>query len=164
VRVAAGDVDADGLADIVTGAGEGGGPQVTVVSGRTGRALESFMAYDAGFRGGVWVAAGDVDGNGMAEVVTGAGRGGSAHVEVFNNAGAVVKSFLAFGPTDPHTGGVRVGVADLNLDGRADVLASAGPGDMSRVAVTDAMSAQPMTAFLVYDPSFLGGVYVGGNG
>src|SRR5262249_52273873 len=109
VRVAAGDVNDDGVADIVTGAGPGGGPHVIVFSGADGSVLKGFMAYDPAFRGGVFVAAGDVNGDGKADIVTGAGAGGSPHVLAFSGAdNAVLHSFLAY---DQHfAGGVRVAV------------------------------------------------------
>ena len=71
------DVDGDGLDEIVTGAGPRGGPHVRVfkVSGGTVTELASFYAYDPPFGGGVFVACGDVTGDGLAEVITGAGRG-----------------------------------------------------------------------------------------
>src|SRR5207245_2353395 len=49
VSVAAGDVNADGQVDIITGAGPGAGPHVRVFSGNTLAVLQSFYAYDAGF-------------------------------------------------------------------------------------------------------------------
>ena len=58
VRVAVGDVTGDGRADIVTGAGPGGQPHVKVFDGVTGLEYRSFLAYDPGFAGGVYVAAG----------------------------------------------------------------------------------------------------------
>ena len=86
VTVAAGDVDGDGKADIVTGAGAGGGPHVRVFDGATGAVVREFFAYDPSFTGGVFVAAGDVDGDGKADVITGAGAGGGPHVKVFSGA------------------------------------------------------------------------------
>src|SRR5205814_2243995 len=87
VSVAAGDVNGDGKTDIVTGAGRGGGPHVEAFSGRDGSRLASFFAYDPTFTGGVSVAARDVNGDGTADILTGAGRGGGPHVKVFDRLG-----------------------------------------------------------------------------
>ena len=84
VFVAAGDVNGDGFADIVTGIGEGGGPNAKVFSGKDGSVLMSFYAYDPVFAGGLRVAAGDVNGDGLADVITGIGTGGGPNVKVFN--------------------------------------------------------------------------------
>lgn len=86
VDVAGGDFNADGFADIVVGAGAGGGPQVNIFDGRTGNLLTQFFAYDQSFRGGVTVAVGDVDGSSFNSVVTGAGAGGGPNVRTFRNS------------------------------------------------------------------------------
>jgi hypothetical protein len=121
VRVAAGDVNGDGLAEIVTGAGPGGGPQVKVFDS-TGTTTLSMFAYDAAFHGGVYVAAGDVTGDGFADIITGAGPGGGPHVKVFDGSGALSTSFFAYNPTTKT--GVKVGVADPFGD---RVIGSAAP-------------------------------------
>ena len=86
VDVAGGDFNADGFADIVVGAGPGGGPQVNIFDGQTGNILTQFFAYDQSFRGGVTVAVGDVDGSSFNSVITGAGAGGGSHVKSFRNS------------------------------------------------------------------------------
>ena len=131
VSVAAGDVTGDGVADIITGAGAGGGPHVRVFSLAGGVVTEvaSFFAYDPAFPGGVNVAAGDVTGDGVAEIITGAGPGGGPHVRAFSLAGGVVTevaSFFAYDPAFP--GGVSVAAGDVTGDGVAEIITGAGPG------------------------------------
>ena len=127
VDVAAGDVDGDGRADIITGAGPGGGPHVHVFSGVDLHELDSFYAYSPLFAGGVRVAAGDVDGDGRADIITGAGPGGGPHVRVFSGVDLhELASFYAFDPT--FAGGVSVAAGDIDGDGHSDIITGAGPG------------------------------------
>jgi uncharacterized repeat protein (TIGR01451 family) len=158
VRVASGDVNGDGVADIITAPGAGAGPHVKVFDGATGAELHSFFAYAPSFSGGVFVAAGDVNGDGLADIVTGAGAGAGPHVKVFDGrTGAEVRSFFAFGPA--FTGGVRVAAGDVNRDGLADVIAAAGTGS-SLVSVFDGQSLNLLASFLAFAGSPQGGVFV----
>src|SRR5262249_10659082 len=97
VRVALGDVNGDSVPDIITAPGPGGGPDVRVFDGRTGALIREFMAYDERFPGGVFVAAADVNHDGFADIVTGAGPGGGPHVKVYSGqTGALLDSFMAY--------------------------------------------------------------------
>ncbi len=69
---------------------------------RRGAVLGNFFAYDPSFRGGVRVAVGDLDGDGRAEVITGAGPGGGPHVRAYDMAtNSVVENFFAYDPSVP---------------------------------------------------------------
>src|SRR5437667_33180 len=136
VSVAVGDVNGDGFADVIAGAGPGGGPHVKVFSGKDGSLLQSFMAYDPGFTGGVSVAAGDVNGDGKADVITGAGPGGGPNVTIFDAAGTLLHSFFAY--AQGFSAGIYVAPADVNHDGLADVVTGAGAGGGPNVSVFSA--------------------------
>jgi len=159
VRVAVADVTGDGIQDIICAAGPGGGPQVVVVDGRTFGPVLSFYAFTPTFTGGVFVAVGDVNADGRAEIITGAGAGGGPQVTIFDGlTGTVVNSFFAFNPT--FTGGVTVAAGDVNADGRAEVIAGAGAGGGPQVTVYDALTSQALLSFFAFDASFTGGVFV----
>ncbi len=158
--MAAGDVNGDGHADIITGAGRGGGPQLKVFDGVSGGLLFNFLAYNANFTGGVNVGAGDVNGDGRVDIITGPGVGGSPEVRVFSGKDTLLlRDFFA---NDlGFFGGVRVASMDLTPDGHADIIAGAGPGSGPRVEVFDGATGGVVRNFLAFDPGFMGGKYVG---
>jgi len=159
VNVAVGDVNGDGYADVVTGTGAGGGPNVRVFDGATGGRIADFFAYDSAFRGGVNVAAGDVTGDGYADVVTGTGAGGGPRVQVFDGAtGAEVANFFAYDPAV--RGGVTVAAGGLGDAAGADIVTGVGAGGGANVRVFDGRTTALRDSFYAYDPGFLGGVAV----
>jgi hypothetical protein len=179
-RAAGGDVNGDGFADLVISAGFGGGPRIAVYDGRElagGREVHlvpDFFLFEPALRNGAYVAAGDVDGDGFADVIGGGGPGGGPRVLVVSgrrllSAGAVaaidapVANFFA-GDTE-NRGGIRVAAKNLDGDDRGDVVAGAGTGAGSRVTayLGAVLSAGSTVAELSFDafPGFPGGVFVG---
>jgi hypothetical protein len=158
IFVAAGDVNGDGRADIIVAPDAGAPPVVRVFDGKTSALIASFPAYGPSFKGGVSVAAGDVNGDGRDDIITGAG-GANGHVKAFNGAsGAEIRSFQAF---PGFTGGIYVAAGDVNYDGRADVIVGAGSGAPGgHVKVFDGRTGQELASFFAFDPNFQGGVRV----
>ncbi len=153
VRVAAGDVNGDGTADIITATGPGAA-HVKVFDGITGGERASFLPYGL-YAGGVYVAAGDVNGDGRDDIITGTDV--APHVKVFDGLTlAELSSFFAYPPT--FTGGVRVAAGDVNGDGRDDIITATGPGG-AHVKVFSGASGAELYSFFAYSP-FIGGVFV----
>jgi hypothetical protein len=124
VRVGSGDFDNDGVDDIVTGAGPGGGPNVKTFNLNLVDEQSSFFAYDAAFRGGVYVAGLGIPGSGPDQIVTGAGSGGGPNVKVFTEQGSELTSFFAYDPR--YLGGVTVAAARNPTTDRPKVGATTG--------------------------------------
>ena len=157
VRVAVGDVNGDGYDDIITGAGVGGGSKVRVFDGKTGNAfsgtLGSFNAFTAGFTNGVYVAAGDVNGDGKADIIVGSDQGSSSpKVRVFDGSSGSLM-FELMGGDYGFTGGVRVAAGDVNGDGRADIIAASGPGGALAFVSSMAKRRWPFTTSLPATPT-----------
>ena len=119
VHIAAGDINGDGKAEIVTGAGQTGGPQVRIFDIK-GNLISQFFAYDSKFRGGVSVAVADVDGDGKAEIVTGAGPGGGPQVRIFSAGGTVKYQFFAYAAASRT--GINVAAGNINGNGVSAVV------------------------------------------
>lgn len=134
--VAFGDVNGDGTADRIVGAGPGAGPRVQVFSGTDNVVIADFLAFDPAFTGGVRVAAGNLDTDGRADIVVGSGAGGGSRVRVFSGADSsqVLLDFLAFGQSS-YQGGISVAAADYTGDGRADILVAPLTGDAAPAVI-----------------------------
>ncbi len=138
VNVVCGDIDGDGFDEIITGAGPGAvyGPHVRGWNydndTLTSIPSVSFLAYNTN-KFGVNVACGDIDGDGMDELITGAGPGAvfGPHLRGWNIDGGTVTAIsgintMAFDYTE---WGINVGCGDVDRDGMDEIFVGAGPGE-----------------------------------
>jgi hypothetical protein len=166
-RVATADLTGDAVEDVIVALGPGTAPWLRVFDGVTLNQMREFLAYSDSFRGGVFVAAGDVTGDGRADVVTGAGPGGGPHVKTFDGTElangtetrpAAHQEF--FGYSADFQGGVSVAVGDVDSDGVADIVTGAGPGGGPHVKAFRASDLELLASFFAYDATMTRGVFV----
>ncbi len=165
VRVALGDVNGDGFADVIAGSGPGDPPLVRVFDGRTAGLIASFEPFESTFTGGVYVAAGDFTGDGKDDLVVTPDQGGGPRVRVLRGTDlAVVADFFAI--DDPNfRGGARAAVGDVTGDGAPDLLVGAGFGGGPRVAGFDGRSlatgpVKLFPDFFVFEDTLRNGVFL----
>jgi hypothetical protein len=186
-NVAVGDIESNGYADIVTGATVGN-PDVRIYRGRdiatgtfnpTGASLlAQWFPYALQFNVGANVAVGDVNGDGYADIVTGA-TAGNPDVRIyngrdlaqgnFNPTSSLLAQWFAYGMN--FNVGAFVAVGDINGDGFGDIItgASAGNPDVHvysgrAIASRSFDSGHPemslLEQFFAYDLNFNVGVTV----
>lgn len=174
VRVALGDVNGDGVDDIVLGTGPGVATVVRVLDGKTGQQLFQVQPFEAGFTGGVYVAVADINGDGKADVIVTPDQGGGPVVAIYDGTrivsgttGEAAQLIRFFGINDPNfRGGARVAVADINGDGFAELIVAAGFLGGPRVTIWDGASVAAgnpveLANFFVFEQTLRNGVFIG---
>jgi len=161
VNIATGDVNGDLRDDIIVApGGTGFGPLVKVFNGANpAQVIWSSNVYAANYRGGVTVAAADVDNDGKADIITGPMTSSAANVRVFSGAtGAMLKSFIVPGFGASYTGGIWV-AANVYTNGAVDIVTSANAG-APRVVATDYSTLATKANFLAFSASYRGSIRV----
>ncbi|MCX6798322.1 MAG: S8 family serine peptidase [Candidatus Falkowbacteria bacterium] len=114
VKVAVGNIDGrnnHNKQEIIVSPGPGAKPIVKVYDNHA-QLKWQFSAYNSNWQGGVSVAAGDLNNDGRAEIITAAYPGAAPHVRTFNDKGELLESFYAY--EEKFTGGVNVGFIRIN--------------------------------------------------
>jgi len=147
VKVALGDVDGDGILEIIAGAGPSPLSPARVkvfkvdTSGGIGNWDISSTLADFVVNFGDWypylfgvnVAAGDTDGDGVAEIIAGAGPNPlqKAMVAIYKGDGTFTGTRFEAYPANDYRFGVNVAVRDLDGDGLAEIITGPGPSPFS---------------------------------
>ena len=132
--LAAGDINGDGNDELIVGAGPGGGPQIEVYSA-SGKRLLSFFTLDKKVTSGIYVGAGDLNNDGLAEIIVGP-QSGQPTVEVYSATGQRIIKFKAFEKS--YTGGVRVAIVPGRNNQVGQLVTASGSAREVEIRVYDA--------------------------
>jgi len=160
INVAVGDVTGSGTRRIVVAPRRGVAPQVLVFSPNGRKFTLGFFAYARSFHGGVNLALGDVDGDGVEEIITAPGPGGGPHIRCFKFDGRLVRSF--FTRETSFRGGISVTALDYNQDGRDDVVSVPQTRSLALVRIFDAQTHSLLRQFQAFG-GYRGGTTVAAN-
>src|SRR5262249_39441621 len=187
VNVAMGDVDGDGILDLIVGAGKDHAPEVVAFAGASlrgkgtfGTELARFQPFDPASRGGVSVATACIDGSTADNLIVGSGPGTPSEVKVYQiplaaASGAGPTLFTAFKPYDDDRSGVTIAAGFVDFStGRESIVTAPGPGVAANIKVfafpllkpiakadrENTQPAEPMntSSFVPFGEDYRGGV------
>ena len=167
IRTAVADFNGDHIADYAFATGSGTAAKVRIVNGATGGDILGPTQVLGGFGGGAFIAAGDLDRDGKAELAVSADAGGSPTVEIYRLSSGQLVQITSFMPIYSWSkSGIRVAMGDLNRDGADELVISAGAGWVPRVRIYDGaalaagQTVQSVPGFLAYNWQMQYGVNV----
>jgi sugar lactone lactonase YvrE len=143
VRVAAADIDGDGISELITAPGPGTSNKglikiwkIDTTSGIgqwSATPIKEFTVKSK-YYFSVSIAGGDIEGDGSDEIITGAGPFSLAtdKIMVYDGEGNLYSKFRA---KITNYYGVNIAGGDLNEDGVAEIIAGAGPGKTNSATV-----------------------------
>ena len=166
-RVSVADVTGDGVPDYVVGTGPSITAAVVIYDGVTKQEIFRYFPFE-GFQGGVFVSTGDINKDGINDIAITPDEGGGPRVVVLSKVnGAFTRIANFFGINDPgFRGGARSAIGDLNGDGFAELVVSAGFGGGPRISVFDGAAlaqgreAHPIGDFFLFNPALRNGAYL----
>ncbi len=135
------------------------GSQIKITD-KGGNLADKFNSYGDKFFGGISTAAGDADGDGKQEIITGPNSGGGPHIKIFDLHGNLKGQFFAYdknfrGGVNVAAGNIVGGVRSAQLEIVVAPQKSGGP----HIKIVN-MKGQILNQFFAYDKKFRGGVNI----
>ncbi len=133
-HVAMGDINGDGVVDYVYGSPTLLEPQVIVIDGQTGAELINLKLAETTHKDGVFVAAGDVDQDGYADIAISYGNGTNADaIEVYSGRRGF--NLLAFKLSEAGAGKSPIAIGNVQGNAVPELIVSNGGAGVNHIRV-----------------------------
>lgn len=165
-KVITADLTGDGNKEIIVYPSAGFGPQIRIFNHR-GTFIDDFFAFQQTFRGGIDVKAADIDGDGIADLITKPTMDGGANVRIYNynstTQGFDLLDWIMVYP-DTFRGQVNWLVSDIDADGKAEIITVpstfGGPNVRVFTYNTTDSNLELVDWFMAFADDFRGGVNI----
>ena len=154
VKFFAGDVNGDGLEELVVAASKNEEPKIKIYN-HQGVFISEFLAMDKNFRGGLNISLEDLDNNGLEEIIVTPASAGRLEVKVFDYQGSLKNQFFVAG--NNLRGGLNVAAGDLDGKGQKQIVVAFGLELEPQVRIFNS-HGNLLGVFLAYEKNFRGGV------
>lgn len=161
VNAVSADFDGDRKSEIITAPQAGGGPQIKFFNWKGRQTRPAIFVFNEDYRGGVNLAAGDVNNDGKKELIVSKASGDQAWVKVYSftkNKSTVLAEFLAF--PESFKGGCYVASGNIDKNKKDEIIVGAGAGGGPMVRIFDGEGNWKNEQWYAFDQSFKGGVTV----
>jgi hypothetical protein len=157
--LAVGDLNGDGKAELIAAAGPGTNGHVRIIDwlGQPVIYKDGIFPFGRDSQGGAFVGVADVIAGGPVELLIGSGAGATPQLQVWSGRYGYLGSFAPFDNDEKF--GVRVAGADLNGDGRDEVVAAQAYSG-GKLHVYDGLTMTQLSALEPLGEDFDGGLQI----
>lgn len=121
INITTGDVNGDGFEEIIAATGEGVRSQIKIFSNKGELQLIQYSPFAQDYLGGVNLASGDIEGDGIDEIITCQALGGSlCKIYKYENQKTILNEWSVFN----NNRGVEVSFGDIDRDGEGEIITS----------------------------------------
>lgn len=152
--IKAADIDGDGEYEFIMGAAPSYEPRVRIIS-RDGRLKKDFLAYPKEMLRGINIALGDINGDGVLEIITVPKTNGNGVIRVFDINGVLIKEISAY--SRDFKGEVVIAAGNLDGKGADEIVIAFGPGTGPGIRIISGQG-ELIGAFYAFEKEYLGGL------
>jgi len=157
--VAKGDVNNDGVADLLYSARLGG--QVQIYDGSNFNPLGAVYPFGPGLQSSLSIAVGDINGDGYGDVIAAPGSVGMPpHVVAISGRDMTSTLFSQYAYSTAFLGGVSVAAGEVNGDGAMDIITAPLVGAPPHIVTFDGKTGAVLQSYYAYSPLYRGGTSI----